>query len=312
MNHRKLSLFLALVLVLPLAAAPGFEVLETQPLSSGTPQLLTPKFSPDGKYLAAAGSKFGSIWLYSFETGEWQNLVTENGAGWDFAWSPDSKLIAYRGNTITRFRKTTAIKTVAISTADTQTVSVKTRQLSTPRWVDSQTVAYIQKGKYRTAEVSQPSLKKNNPGTAQAVILQSISGYQLKMAADTPKLLSLPGNQTFNVALAPSNDFVVFEKADGWIYRHNLSTGQNTKLARGEMPKFSPDGAYIVFATPQDDGHQITGSDLWISSVDGTFKQPLTATEEVFEMHPDWSPDGKAIAYENDGYIYLLRVKWSD
>jgi Tol biopolymer transport system component len=78
------------------------------------------------------------------------------------------------------------------------------------------------------------------------------------------------------------------------------------------MPKFSPDGAYIVFATPQDDGHQITGSDLWISSVDGTFKQPLTATEEIFEMHPDWSPDGTAIAFENDGSIFLLRIKWSD
>ncbi|MCK5738654.1 PD40 domain-containing protein, partial [bacterium] len=95
MNHQKLCLLLVLIFVLPLAAAPGFQILERQTLSNGTPQLLSPTFSPNGEYLAAAGSKYGSIWLYTFETGQWQKLVTENGAGWDFAWSPDSKSIAY-------------------------------------------------------------------------------------------------------------------------------------------------------------------------------------------------------------------------
>ncbi|MCK5737784.1 PD40 domain-containing protein, partial [bacterium] len=250
--------------------------------------------------------------LYTFETGQWQELVTQNGAGWDFDWSPDSKSIAYRGNTVVRFRKITAIKTVNIANTEIQRVSEKGRRLSTPRWINSQTVAYLNKGKFRTAELNRAVLQKTNQEPVKPIILQSISGYQLKTTAAAVQRLNLPDNQTFNVVLAPASDFLVFEKADGWIYRQDLSTEQNTKLACGEMPKLSPDGAYIVFATPQDDGDRITGSDLWISSVDGTFKQALTTTEEVFEMHPDWSPDGTAIAFENDGYIHLLRIKWSD
>ena len=78
------------------------------------------------------------------------------------------------------------------------------------------------------------------------------------------------------------------------------------------MPRFSPDGAYLVFVTLEDDGYRITRSDLWITSIDGRFKQPLTTTEDAVEIHPDWSRDGSAIAFENEGQIYLLRVKWSN
>jgi len=31
------------------------------------------------------------MWLYTVETETWKMLVKENGVGWDFDWSPDSR-----------------------------------------------------------------------------------------------------------------------------------------------------------------------------------------------------------------------------
>ena len=50
----------------------------------------------------------------------------------------------------------------------------------------------------------------------------------------------------------------------------------------------------------------ITDSDIYVSSTDGAVTVPLTETSDALEMNPSWSPDGKSLAFDDRGTIYLL------
>lgn len=57
----------------------------------GSDGLWSARWSPDGKYLAAIGGNPSKLWLYSFKTQRWSELVSGN-PNWP-AWSSDSKFV---------------------------------------------------------------------------------------------------------------------------------------------------------------------------------------------------------------------------
>jgi TolB protein len=75
----------------------------------------------------------------------------------------------------------------------------------------------------------------------------------------------------------------------------------------GEYPAWSPDGMRIVFVTNQPVRQD--GFDLVVANADGTHAHRLTHND-VYEMGPSWSPDGKWIAYHagngGDHDLYLM------
>jgi eukaryotic-like serine/threonine-protein kinase len=58
--------------------------------------LWSPRWSPDGRYIAALGSPEPALWLYNLETGERRQLTTA-GASWP-SWSPDSRYVQFSNN----------------------------------------------------------------------------------------------------------------------------------------------------------------------------------------------------------------------
>jgi Tol biopolymer transport system component len=102
----------------------------------------------------------------------------------------------------------------------------------------------------------------------------------------------------FGIWPAPSSIFVI--RADG-SHRTRIRTGVRAAF----WPSWSPDGTRIAFATarvPRErtrtgstDPYTIVRSSIYTVRLDGT-ERTLLATEATA---PDWSPDGKAIAYQS-------------
>ncbi len=68
----------------------------------GTNSLWGPRWSPDGRYIAALGSRDVAVWVYDLETRQKRQLTTMN-AGWP-AWSRDSRYIYFRNSAAYRVR----------------------------------------------------------------------------------------------------------------------------------------------------------------------------------------------------------------
>ena len=52
-------------------------------------------------------------------------------------------------------------------------------------------------------------------------------------------------------------------------------------------------------------------SDIWIMKADGNDKVQLTATTDLIEVNPRWSPDGKKIVFcdYKEGRLYLITLE---
>ena len=304
-----ISIFM-LIFCSALIAESPFKVTNKKVLNDDQNHLVSPQWSPDGGYLAAAGVNYGSIWIYDFEQATWSKLVEENGSGWDFAWSPDSKKIAFRANVFEKRRKKTTIKVVEVASKRTEQLVEYDKNYSTPDWITNDVVAFVHDREFKTVRATdkkddqQATAVKQNP-----IVLSMANGHVARNSEGTQKLLDDTQWQIFNPAYSPDGTLMVYEKPGGGIYTLDIETNQETEIGNGEMPAWSPDGKYIVYATPKDDGHQILSSDLWICDVSGAKKQQITKNEDMKEMHPAWSPDGTTIACDDEGKIILLSIQ---
>jgi len=308
---KKLTLIIFFVLLKgTLLAGTPFTVENIETINLKDQYLIAAKWSPDGKYIAAAGKNYGSLWLYHVESGEWQKLIEENGAGWDFDWSPDSRKIAFRANKFIKRRKQTTIKYVDIMTGQVDKTADYGRDFSTPKWITADVLAFIHKEKLKTVSISETALMKPDSNFQQKnVPLFSNKGIYIGKSNRTLQLLEPLKGQTFNVSFSPDGNTILFEKPDGKIYTCPENGDEVKLLVEGEMPAWSPDGKFIVYATPKDDGYKIISSDIFICDANGNNIQQVIKTEHELEMRPHWSPDGKKIICDSEGKLLLITLK---
>jgi len=284
-----------------------FEVKSKDIISPPDQYLIAAKWSPNGSYIAAAGENYGSLWLYNIEDDKWQKLVEENGAGWDFDWSPDSKRIAFRSNIIQKRRKQTTIKYVDIITGEVSKIVDYSRNFSTPKWITTDVLAFMHNDEYKTVAITQKNFMQPQSSQFQEnICLFTSEGIHTRKSNQAIRLLEPLKGSIFNASFSPDGTTILFEKADGKIYSFRENSNDVKVLAEGEMPAWSSDGKHIVYANPKDDGYKHISSDIFICDAAGINKRQITKTEDELEMRPHWSPDGNKIVCDSNGKIFVL------
>jgi Tol biopolymer transport system component len=118
------------------------------------------------------------------------------------------------------------------------------------------------------------------------------------------------GDRFFAPEVSPDGDRVAFQGLTTGIYIYVRSTGDLIHVGAGTAPSWSPDGTRLVFELTEDDGHELTASDIYMYELAGRRMQRLTTTSSLVERRPSFSSDGRRIVFDdNTGGIFVGRLE---
>lgn len=273
---------------------------------------MQPKWSPDGKKIAMAGNSYRGIWLMSADGRDLHQITDDVAAGFDFSWSSDAKEIVTRVSEYQQRKKIDLIKVFNIESGSSRVLKESRDILSPPQWTPgNQLVYFYTKKGIELIESQRPDTLTSAAPEIQPMFYTAVDEFVLSNTEghDFIKIQPVAGRY-LNAQLSPDCEKIAFQVLGGNLYVVHIDGSNLVDLGRGERPSWSPDSEWIAYTIPTDDGHRLLESDIYLIRINGTGKTNLTATPDLLEMHPDWSPDGQEIVYnaENSGRIYRVTV----
>jgi len=269
---------------------------------------MAPKFSPDNKKIAFSSDKYRGLWVMDLEKNMTMQLSDRNSVGYMFAWSPDSSYIAGREVAIdSDFNHLFKLITVDITTGKEYELTDFSSNIYPPSWRTGLTSLNSETKKLFNFNLKKTiTLEDINRDPFSAVtsdnhvwLVENISGKK--------RVISPAGGHSG--VLSPDMKKISYLLGNN-IMVYDIVTETNLSLGEGSHPSWSPCSRYILYAITEDDHHDITASDLFVKSADGSAYQKLTSTRERVELFPSWSGDGTKIAYSDNrsGNIFLLHI----
>lgn len=311
----RILVLLLLVLALATTALAGIRATAAPVKLAGDENapLSTPLWSPDGGTIAATRPDYTGIWLMRPDGADLRRISEERGAGFGMQWSPDSRAIVARVSRQEGPRMLHALRLYDLA-QDRKTLLSAFSQgpVGLPTWnADGGHILVYIRGRLQQLSSGLPAVALQRPAPSSMCLLDLDQPRLLTPAASAPQPLpALAGKHIFNLVHSADGQQVAFQILGGPLCVMQSDGTGLTELGAGEWPTFSPDGRYIAYMITEDDGHVITGSDLYAIAVDGSGKVNLTQTQGRSEMHPSWSPQGDALLFDlyETGEVWKLPI----
>ena len=267
-------------------------------LTSSKKSETTPRFSPDGEWIAFLSSREGShgqVFLMSRRGGEAVKLTEYKASVSDLAWSPDSKRLA-----------------LVVSDVDPDAPAA-----------DENDDATESKKTAKPIVVNRLQFKRDGTGylrelrshvhvfeVASKKSFQLTSGpFDDEDPAWSPdgERIAFVSNRSLPDADASDNsDVFVVAAREGEVPR-GIATGPGDDAS----PNWSPDGQWIAYVAGGDPKDMWYGaSHLALAASGGGASKPLTAALDRNVLGPRFSPDGRSLLFvlEDGGNQHLARV----
>ena len=290
--------------------------------------LMEPVWSPDGSQLVVTSSKYRGLWLVGTESQTVRQVTDAHAVGYGVSWSPGGEALLGRVARYTDMRRSDAVTVFDLATGESQHLSEFRRSMPhIPQWTRDGNVALVRDGQIELFDVALTAPQADTDdsdaqntqssalyfSTEQGIGRARLNASELQVSGaietrelDADTINPFADRQLLNVTPSPDGSMIAFEVMGGDLYVMQEDGSNVRSLGRGYRATWSPDGEWVAFQRTEDDGHQILSADLFAAHVDGNRTVQLTQTTDRLEMNPDWSPDGRAIAFDADGRIGLL------
>ncbi len=309
----------------------GLQVVERIGKKAAQKNIAEPAFSPDGRYLYYSKDVTGGVvWQYNKDsTGQIfaiQRLDRETGKTVQIAGgpggairpvpSPDGKYLAFvkrlpnMSSAIMLKNLESGLVQSVYQGLDRDLQETNGAHGNTPAFAftpDGETLVFWAGGKIRRVPAS--------GGEATEIPIrvktQRTVREALRFAVD-PAPKSFPVRAMRWAQYSPDGSQVVYQ-ALGYLYLHDVSTGERRRLTRQTdhfefWPRFSPDGRTIVYTTWDD---QELGTVRTVASRRGGRSTVITQQPGHY-VEPRFSPDGQQLVYRKFAGGRLLSPLWSE
>ena len=297
-----------------------------QPFSPGPPEVLvdgnghdvyfmSPVWSPDGRQIAFTSAQYRGIWVIPADGGTPAPLTDEPAAGFGFRWSSDGTAIAARTARFDDRYRLNAIKVFDVESG-TETVlkDFQRGQMGLPTWTNrDQTVAVEFRQAVELLDTGmEPARLEKQPRDESVLIPRNNRIEKFHLDTDGPEFIGDFGDRTIlNLVPSPDGSMMAVEIMGEGVYVLDADGSNVCEIGRAEHPVWTVDGRYLIAMITEDDGHHITGSELYAIEVSTSRRFHLTAHTDLVAMHPTVSPDGRKVAFGDNGTgrIYIMSIR---
>jgi len=263
--------------------------------------LLYPKISHNNQYIIYTTATKDGLYLYEIKTNQSKKIISEKLADTFYDWSMDDNFIAYT----TYIEKEDGlfyyvIKVYDLSANKNEDINEPCREITKPTWLvksKNEMLLYffadnILKEKIYNAKSKLDYNKKNEE---RIVFQKDMNIWSQKLDKTDVRRLSLNGG--YNPILSPDKQKVLFQNGDEIFYTFVTGETEAIKIGIGLEAIWTKDSNKIVFIKTEDDGHDITASDIFYYDINTKKIEQLTNTKDKIELHPYLSADNKELYY---------------
>jgi len=280
--------------------------------------VINPEWSPDGSKLAFTSANQKGLWVADVSGDNVRQITDEQSVGFGFSWSHDSSHLLARHSVQNGPRRTHAVKLYSVESGEARELTDYRNQMpAVPQFsANQQEVLLPLRDRVETLESGlQQRMKTLGDGqeTTQPVVLNNRSEIQVATAQSNSynTLVPFEGRTFLNTTPSPDGQRIAFEVMGGNLYIMNTDGSNIVDLGRANRPEWSPDGRYLAAMLAEDDGYQMTQSDIVAFTTDGSECLYFTTSSGLIAMNPSWSPDGSKIAFHaaNESGIFVLQLE---
>uniref|UniRef100_A0A7C4YFQ7 Uncharacterized protein n=1 Tax=candidate division WOR-3 bacterium TaxID=2052148 RepID=A0A7C4YFQ7_UNCW3 len=268
-------------------------------------RFFSPLFTPDGNSIVITGGNKSGLYIFDL-SGNLKKLTDSRCYGLSF--SPDGSKIVFTGDS--------GIYIISLSSGS-EKIIFRSLISSNPVWLKDGRIVFSSNNKIIFLNEDGVILKeiKNISASFISIIDETIvfeqeeKSYFIDKNGEI-KLITETLEKSTKPVISPDGNYVVFSSDGGRIFLFNRYNNDLRFIGTGLNPRFSPDSKKVIYQYATGRKDDIIFSGIIIYDIKKGVSRTIIELENVIEIEPSFSPDGKMIAFcSRDGKIFIYRSK---